>query len=953
MANQLEIRLLGEPEVLRNGASVTLPASKKSRALLAYLASTGRPHLRERLCELLWDGPDDPRAALRWSLTKLRPLVDPHLVSQRDHVEFVADGAMLDIAQICTPGNATTESLETCAALFRGEFLDGLDLPACFRYQQWCVAERERFRNLHIAILGELTRRHGCSEKALPHARRRVAVDPFSEAAHASLVRLLASLGNTHEALRQYDYCRTLFERELGARTTPVLEDARRAIGRTAVEPAVVAKAAPPEHNVPFVGRAGELRAVEMAAASGRVVLLTGEPGIGKSRLAQESTSQLRGGGAALYGRAFAAEMIRPYGIWIDALQPVGGLPTENDRTRLFDAVVAMLAGTSLVTLDDLQWIDDASAALLHYVVRATRDRGLRVVCTARSGELEDNAAASRVVRELSRQKCLTEISISPLTEGETAALVGSAPDAERIVKKSGGNPLFAIELARTQHSGSLSEVLNERLARLEPSARELVSWAAAVGRQFDVDIVGRATGMPAGEMLAALTKLERGGVIRASGDRCYDFSHDLIRDAAYQLVTGPRRLLMHRHILRALAETHDADGALAGEIVHHASMAGEHEIAATAAIDAGKRCLRLFAYTEAVNVARRGLQMTEALSAEKQIDIRTRLLHIVALARTPMRERLPLLGSLADVVAAARAAGLTRAASLGAHALAIVSEELNDYSRAADATRESAELSRSTDPATAALSIANSARCLLFLQRDIGRAESLLREAEALGIESTELALGFGFLHAHRGEASAAALFLERAFELATRDQDHWREFVALSRLTTVALESANPALALRHCQRLQQVAAKMTGGSEGARTELLEAISHFAAGREVDLDGPISRVREFDCKSDLAWALGFLAEAELERGDATRARKHAEEALQFAKAVGKDSDTVVARCVLADLDHKTIRLRASNDLTARARNRLQRMKRKERTLGHPRARTVVSKTHQPRRAQ
>src|SRR5512142_398042 len=111
----LEIRLLGEPEVLRDGCAVPLPASKKSRALLAYLAATGRPHRREKLCELLWEGPDDPRAALRWSLTKLRPLVGNHLVAGRDHVEFRCEGSLIDIHRLCTPGNATTDDLERCA----------------------------------------------------------------------------------------------------------------------------------------------------------------------------------------------------------------------------------------------------------------------------------------------------------------------------------------------------------------------------------------------------------------------------------------------------------------------------------------------------------------------------------------------------------------------------------------------------------------------------------------------------------------------------------------------------------------------------------------------------------------------------------------------------------------------------------------------------------------------
>src|SRR5205085_9863136 len=121
----LEISLLGELRVQRDGNPVPLPASRKSRALLAYLAATARPHLRERLCELLWEGPDDPRGALRWSLAKLRPLVAPHLVAARDRIEFRDSGATVDVRCIASPSNSTNEQLEACASLYRGEFLEG------------------------------------------------------------------------------------------------------------------------------------------------------------------------------------------------------------------------------------------------------------------------------------------------------------------------------------------------------------------------------------------------------------------------------------------------------------------------------------------------------------------------------------------------------------------------------------------------------------------------------------------------------------------------------------------------------------------------------------------------------------------------------------------------------------------------------------------------------------
>ena len=100
----LEIRLLGDLQVLRGGRLQSLPASKKTRALLGYLVATGTPHLRERLCDLLWEGPDDPRAALRWSLTKIRPLLNdaatPRLLADRDRVAFEARDTEIDAVRV-------------------------------------------------------------------------------------------------------------------------------------------------------------------------------------------------------------------------------------------------------------------------------------------------------------------------------------------------------------------------------------------------------------------------------------------------------------------------------------------------------------------------------------------------------------------------------------------------------------------------------------------------------------------------------------------------------------------------------------------------------------------------------------------------------------------------------------------------------------------------------------
>src|SRR5262245_52418507 len=141
----LGIRLLGELRVLHDGVEVELPASRKTRALLAYLVATGRSHGRERLCEQFWDGPADPRAALRWSLWKLRPLLESagasRLLASRNQVGFELRGASVDVLELRTTLAAgvqasSTAALEAADVAFGGEFLDGLDLPECFRFTE-------------------------------------------------------------------------------------------------------------------------------------------------------------------------------------------------------------------------------------------------------------------------------------------------------------------------------------------------------------------------------------------------------------------------------------------------------------------------------------------------------------------------------------------------------------------------------------------------------------------------------------------------------------------------------------------------------------------------------------------------------------------------------------------------------------------------------------------------
>jgi TolB-like protein/cytochrome c-type biogenesis protein CcmH/NrfG len=209
----LEIRVLGGLDVIRGGVPVTLPPSRKTRALLAYLALTRSSHRREELCEIFWDVPDDPRGSLRWSLSKIRPLVDepacPRLAADRQSIELRTDALEIDFftAQTCAAHNAeTTGDLVRAAALFRGPLLAGLELPENGGFHSWLLGLREDARTLQTKILHALIERLGATpQEALPYVRELVRVDPFDETAWAQLIDVLASAGRSGEIKQQYE----------------------------------------------------------------------------------------------------------------------------------------------------------------------------------------------------------------------------------------------------------------------------------------------------------------------------------------------------------------------------------------------------------------------------------------------------------------------------------------------------------------------------------------------------------------------------------------------------------------------------------------------------------------------------------------------------------------------------------------------------------------------------
>jgi predicted ATPase len=262
-----------------------------------------------------------------------------------------------------------------------------------------------------------------------------------------------------------------------------------------------------------LVGRDPALSQLQTAlhrarAGAAAVVLLRGEPGMGKSRLLQAVADMARDAGAAmLEANAYESETVRPFALWIDALRKWSSGAASNvfqasnrgNREHLFDALSGLVGQVSAdadlaVLFDDLQWCDESSASALHYVVRTNRERRLLVVLCARESELRDNAAAQQALRGLAREGLLEEIVLGPLPAVAIRALIEScAPkvDSGRLSEQCAGNPLLAIELARAEAAGeagaSLRELIRERLAHLDVDSAEVLRWASVLAPNIDL----------------------------------------------------------------------------------------------------------------------------------------------------------------------------------------------------------------------------------------------------------------------------------------------------------------------------------------------------------------------------------------------------------------------------------------------------------------------------------
>jgi DNA-binding SARP family transcriptional activator/pimeloyl-ACP methyl ester carboxylesterase len=281
----LRVTVLGKLAVQQHATRMQLPRSKKTRALLAYLAVTGRPQSRDHLCAMFWNIPDDPRAALRWSLTHLRPIIDGpgcrRILADRETVALDLDNVAVDIVSVRNATRQGVNSLSTdalcrAAEQLEGEFLERLDLPDCQEFQSWCTAQREEARRLRVRVLTALVARlEGTPDDALPHARALSRLEPANEGAQATLVRLLRTTGRRREA---DEHCRRTQKQlaEFNVALTGLLRQAEQAGADDRKAFATLEKqlrGSPPAHEVRFCRTSDNVRIAYASVGKGPPVV--------------------------------------------------------------------------------------------------------------------------------------------------------------------------------------------------------------------------------------------------------------------------------------------------------------------------------------------------------------------------------------------------------------------------------------------------------------------------------------------------------------------------------------------------------------------------------------------------------------------------------------------------------------------------------------------------------
>jgi DNA-binding SARP family transcriptional activator/Tfp pilus assembly protein PilF len=833
----LRLSLLGPPEALCDGVPLTVD-TRKATALLAFLAVEQGRHGRDVLAELLWPeyAPDRARAALRRTLSTLRSALGGRwLAVARDAVSLERDGVLVDVDEFrrLAEGGDLAE-LEQAAALQRGAFLAGFGLRDSAPFDDWQSLQAGTLARELGAVLDRLAEglgARGSYVHAIEHARRRLALEPLNETAHRRLIELYGASGERAAALAQYRECVRTLHRELGVapteETTAAYHAVREGIRPRAPEPESTPVRGETRSPLPLVGRERQWTALRDLYAAvgpdGRLVVLEGETGIGKTRLADELVAWARSQGSAATsvrcveeeaGLAYgcAIELVRgalrdghPSAVSTEAaaeaarLVPELGTPQTpaldgpGAQARFLDGVsrtlLEAIAGSraGLLVVDDAHWADPSSLEVVAFLARRLRDRPVLLVLTWRSEETPTAHPARRILAEAARDELGTSIALDRLDRdavAELAAAAGAAPElAARLYEETAGVPFFVTQYldARPDEPGDetlppgVRGLVESRIAAASEVAGQVLAAAAVLGRPFDADLVREVSGRSDEETVAALEELMRRGLVVEADGGNYAFRHEQARRVAGDLTSSGRRRLLHRRAADALA-ARDRSGASAGAVAQHFREAGRETEAAEWFRLAGFHARGLYGNAEALAHFREAL----GLGAEDPAAVHEEIGDLLTLAGDYA-------GALESYEAAAALAPADELAAI-AHRIGLVHHRRGEWELAESSFVEA--LAALPEDATALEARLLADRSLTAHRLGDGEAQELAERALELADAAGDLRAQaqahniLGILASGRGEHAEARAQLERSLELASEEDDPSARAAALNNL-------------------------------------------------------------------------------------------------------------------------------------------------------------------------
>lgn len=692
------IKLAGPVMIEHRGAAPRHLTSAQAQVAFARLtleraSGTGR----DQLADTVWpEGlPETWASALRSVVSRVRAFVTsaespdgPPVVAQGGrYLLRLPQEASVDLEraeeQVQEAGRAFTAGAYADAQRFASAGVTCLRYPFLPEHEgEWVNAVRERVHSLLVSGLETASLAAaaiGDGREALRYADDAVRQAPLRESAHRCRMTAHAAAGNRAEALRAYHRLRRMLAEELGVDPAPETQAAYIDLLGGA---ATVAPADPSGRTVVaplFVGRAAELARLaaawaDTAQGEGRMVLITGPPGVGKTRLAATAAQRVGlDGGTVLYGHCDHGT-IQPYQPFLEAVSgfveamPQDAMPQLRTSTRtvlnaaadcdepapaaaagrgeLLGALSDVLLGVAreqpvLLVLDGIETADRDSLVLLRRLLRHRSEAGLLIVATASSPGC-DAANLAQAVVEADRDGALDRIALSGLREPELLGLLratatatsAAMPTPHQLLSDTDGNPYLVLQLLRWYQDGlaggpalppAILEYATLRLAALGDGPRRLLRAAALSGRTFELDLVAEAAELDHAQALDMLDVLMANQLVTEVHDagrhqraqHRYRITQDVLRRAVDERASQSRRILLHGRIADAIEQHRPSELARYSEALAHHRAAGAAAQGDARAVrwcrHAAERAAGWGALPEAVQLHRQALEHVPA----------------------------------------------------------------------------------------------------------------------------------------------------------------------------------------------------------------------------------------------------------------------------------------------------------------------------------------------------